>query len=89
MTKLFNVDVRIEDENKVIMLLSFLPKSYGTLATTLLVANFTLMVNDVLTALLETTNSKKSTDSLNGKKDLCSQSQTRCEMLLLSQKWTY
>lgn len=89
MTKLLNVDVRIEDENKVIMLLSFLPKSYGTLATTLLVANFTLMVNDVLTALLETTNSKKSTDNLNGKRDVCSQSQTRCEMLLFSQKWTY
>lgn len=40
MTDLLSIDVKIEDEDKIINLLSFLSKSYKTLVTTLLKTSY-------------------------------------------------
>lgn len=45
MTELLNVDIKIEDEDEDIILLTSLPKSYETLMTMLLVKISTLTVN--------------------------------------------
>jgi hypothetical protein len=76
-TELLNVDVKIEDEDKAIMLLSSLPKSYETLVTTLLVGKSTLTVNEVSTALLETANMKKPSGNVNGDQVLLTTSGNR------------
>lgn len=58
MSKLLNADVKIEDEDEEIILLSILPKSYEMLVTMLLVGKCTLTLNNVSVALLETTTSR-------------------------------
>ena len=56
---MLNLEVKIEDEDQAFILLSFLPKSYETLVTTLLVRKMTLTIDEVLTALLKTENMKE------------------------------
>ncbi|KAK2977168.1 hypothetical protein RJ640_026679 [Escallonia rubra] len=47
------IDVKLEEEDQAIFLLSSLPKSYETLKTTLLVGKETLLVDDTLSALMD------------------------------------
>ena len=58
-TQLLSVNVRINEENKVVILLASLTKSYETLITTLLVGKITLTVDEVSTVLLETADMKQ------------------------------
>ena len=58
-TQLLSLEVKIEDEDQAIILLSSRPKSYEKLVTTLLVGKTTLTVDGVSTALLETENMKQ------------------------------
>ncbi|KAK2993849.1 hypothetical protein RJ640_027326, partial [Escallonia rubra] len=46
-SQLSSIDVKLEEEDQVILLLSSLPKSYETLKTTLLIGKETLLVDDV------------------------------------------
>ena len=55
-TQLLSVDVKIDKEHKTVILLAPIPKTYETLVSTLLVGKMMLIVYDVSTALLETTN---------------------------------
>ncbi|KAK2981221.1 hypothetical protein RJ640_030610 [Escallonia rubra] len=48
-----SIDVKLEEEEQAILLLSSLPKSYETLKTTLLIENETLLVDDVMLALMD------------------------------------
>ncbi|KAK2983908.1 hypothetical protein RJ640_020204 [Escallonia rubra] len=59
-TKLLNVEVKIDEEDLAIILLSSLPSAYETLRTTLLVGKDTLTVDEVTTTLLETNSLKDS-----------------------------
>lgn len=58
-TQLSNVEVNIDKEDRAIILLAFLSKSYESLVTTLLVGKTTLTMDEVSNALLETANMKK------------------------------
>ena len=58
-TQLLSVEVKIDEEDKAVILLASLSKSYETLVTTLLVGKTTLTVDEVSTALLETENMKQ------------------------------
>ncbi|KAK2979775.1 hypothetical protein RJ640_016307 [Escallonia rubra] len=57
-TELLNVEVKIDEEDLVIILLSSLPLAYETLRTTLLIGKDTLTVDEVMTTLLETNSLK-------------------------------
>ncbi|KAK2987526.1 hypothetical protein RJ640_030195 [Escallonia rubra] len=48
-----NINVKLEEEDQTILLLSSLPKSYETLKTTLLFGKETLLVDDVMSALMD------------------------------------
>lgn len=54
--KLLSVNVKIDDEGQAIIVLYSLPKTYHTLATTLLVGKTTLIVNKVSITLFTTSN---------------------------------
>ena len=56
---MLSLEVKIEDEDQAIILLSSRPKSYEKLVTTLLVGKTTLTVDEVSMALLETKNMKE------------------------------
>ena len=58
-TQLLSVEVKIDEEDKAIILLASLSKSYETLVTTLLVGKSMLTVDEVATTLLETANMKQ------------------------------
>ncbi|KAK2989934.1 hypothetical protein RJ640_013858 [Escallonia rubra] len=51
--QLSSIDVKLEEEDQAILLLSSLPKSYQTLKTTLLIGKETLLVDDVMSALMD------------------------------------
>lgn len=53
--ELLDIDIKIDYEGKVIILMSFLPKSYEILVSTLLVEKFTMII---LTSLSESGNIK-------------------------------
>lgn len=61
-TQLLRIKVKIEEERAIILLVS-LPKSFEKLLTALLVGKMTLIVNEVLTTLLETENIKHPSSS--------------------------
>ncbi|KAK2985408.1 hypothetical protein RJ640_002988 [Escallonia rubra] len=52
-SQLSSIDVKLEEEDQTILLLSSLPKSYETLKTTLLIGKETLLVDDVMSALMD------------------------------------
>ncbi|KAK2993218.1 hypothetical protein RJ640_005186 [Escallonia rubra] len=52
-SQLSSIDVKLEEEDHAILLLSSLPKSYKTLKTTLLIGKETLLVDDVMSALMD------------------------------------
>ncbi|KAK2968975.1 hypothetical protein RJ640_012429 [Escallonia rubra] len=52
-SQLSSIDVKLEEEDQAILLLSSLPKSYKTLKTTLLIGKKTLLVDDVMSALMD------------------------------------
>ncbi|KAK2965407.1 hypothetical protein RJ640_001484 [Escallonia rubra] len=52
-SQLSSIDVKLEEEDQAILLLSSLPKSYETLKTTLLIGKETLLVDDVMSALMD------------------------------------
>ncbi|KAK2974751.1 hypothetical protein RJ640_010011 [Escallonia rubra] len=52
-SQLSSIDVKLEEEDQSILLLSSLPKSYETLKTTLLIGKETLLVDDVMSALMD------------------------------------
>ncbi|KAK2978569.1 hypothetical protein RJ640_006688 [Escallonia rubra] len=52
-SQFLSIDVKINEEDQAILLLSSLPKSYETLKTTLLIRKETLLVDDVVSALMD------------------------------------
>ncbi|KAK2973983.1 hypothetical protein RJ640_013544 [Escallonia rubra] len=52
-SQLSSIDVKLEEEDQAILLLSSLPTSYEILKTTLLIGNKTLLVDDVMSALMD------------------------------------
>ena len=62
-TQLLSVEVKIDEEDKAVILLASLPKSYETFVTTLLVRKTTLTVDEVSIVLLETANMKQPSSS--------------------------
>ena len=62
-TQLLSAEVKIDEEDKAVILLAFLPKSYETFVTMLLVGKTTLTVDKVSTALLDTTIMKQPSSS--------------------------
>ncbi|KAK2981287.1 hypothetical protein RJ640_006988 [Escallonia rubra] len=60
-------NVKLEEEDSVILLLSSLPKSYETLKTTLLIGNVTLPVDDVMSALMDSSRVNCTSSSTQGK----------------------
>ena len=58
-TNLLNLDVKIDDEDKALLLLNYLPKSYEFLVTTLLHGIIDLEFEDVLNALMNNEVRKK------------------------------
>ncbi|KAK2969111.1 hypothetical protein RJ640_028575 [Escallonia rubra] len=52
-SQLSSIDVKLEEEDQTIWLLSLLPKSYETLKTMLLIGNETLLIDDVMSALMD------------------------------------
>ncbi|KAK2968089.1 hypothetical protein RJ640_028922 [Escallonia rubra] len=52
-SQLSSIDVKLEEEDQAILLLSLLPKSCETLKTTLLIGNETLLVDNVMSALMD------------------------------------
>ncbi|KAK2981289.1 hypothetical protein RJ640_006990 [Escallonia rubra] len=52
-SQLSSIDVKLNKEDQTILLLSSLPKSYETLKTTLFIEKETLLVDDVISALMD------------------------------------
>lgn len=65
-TQLLNIDVKLEEEDKALLLLSSLPESLSTLQTTLLVGKSTLSVDDVTSALLDSDRFRGSNSNTQG-----------------------
>ncbi|KAK2990878.1 hypothetical protein RJ640_007599 [Escallonia rubra] len=61
-----NIDVKLEEEDQAILLLSSLPKSYETLKTTLLIGKETLLVDDVMSALMDSSRVNGTSSSSQG-----------------------
>ncbi|KAK2973978.1 hypothetical protein RJ640_013539 [Escallonia rubra] len=66
MSQLSSIDVKLEEEDQMILLLSSLPKSYETLKTTLLIRNETWLVNDVTSALMDSSRVNGTSSSSQG-----------------------
>lgn len=62
-TQLLSVKDKIHEEEIDIILLVYIPKSYETLLTALLVGKMTLLMDKVLTIFLEIKNINKSSSS--------------------------
>ena len=62
-TDLLNIDVKIEDEDKALLLLNSLPESYKFLVTTLLHGITDIDFEDVLNALMNNEVRKKETEA--------------------------
>ena len=58
-TQLLSIEVKIDEEDQIIILLAFLSKLYETVVTTLLVGKIMLTVDEVLIAFLEIENFKQ------------------------------
>ncbi|KAK2993261.1 hypothetical protein RJ640_015740 [Escallonia rubra] len=52
-SQLSSIDVKLEDKDQAILLLSSLPKLYETLKTMLLIGNEMLLADDVMSALMD------------------------------------
>ncbi|KAK2969457.1 hypothetical protein RJ640_011354 [Escallonia rubra] len=65
-SQLSSIDVKLKEEDQVILLLSSLPKSYETLKTTLLIENETLFVDDVMSALMDSSKINGTSSSSQG-----------------------
>lgn len=63
-SKLLQVDVKIQDENQAMILLSSLSDLYDILLSSLLKENFILMMDKMLTTMLKIDNKKQLTSSL-------------------------
>ncbi|KAK2992358.1 hypothetical protein RJ640_009869 [Escallonia rubra] len=61
-----DLDVKLEKEDQAILLLSSLPKSYETLKTTLLIGKETLLVDDVMSALMDSSRVNGTSSSSQG-----------------------
>ncbi|KAK2982865.1 hypothetical protein RJ640_025051 [Escallonia rubra] len=61
------IDVKLEEEDQAIWLLSSLPKSYETLKTTLFIRKETLLVDDVMSALMDSNRVNGTSSSNQGK----------------------
>ncbi|KAK2987579.1 hypothetical protein RJ640_027880 [Escallonia rubra] len=66
MSQLSSIDVKLEEEDHAILLLSSLPKSYETLKTTLLIEKETLLVDDVMLALMDSSRINGTSSSSQG-----------------------
>ncbi|KAK2970581.1 hypothetical protein RJ640_022818 [Escallonia rubra] len=60
------LDVKLEQKDQAILLLSSLPKSYETLKTTLLIGNETFLVDDVMSALMDSSRVNGTSSSSQG-----------------------
>ncbi|KAK2972606.1 hypothetical protein RJ640_029225 [Escallonia rubra] len=65
-SQLLSIDVKLEEEDLEIMLLSSLPKSSETLKTTLLIGKETLLVDDVMSALMDSSRVNGTSSSSQG-----------------------
>ncbi|KAK2986183.1 hypothetical protein RJ640_006218 [Escallonia rubra] len=65
-SQLSSIDVKLEEEAQAILLSSSLPKSYETLKTTLLIAKETLLVDDVMSALMDSSRVNGTSSSSQG-----------------------
>ncbi|KAK2970568.1 hypothetical protein RJ640_020570 [Escallonia rubra] len=65
-SQLSSIDVKLEEEDQAILLLSSLPKSYETLKTTLLIGKETLLVDDVMSALMDSSRVNGTSSSSQG-----------------------
>ncbi|KAK2979458.1 hypothetical protein RJ640_015087 [Escallonia rubra] len=66
-SQLSSIDVKLEEEDQTILLLSSLPKSYETLKTALLIGKETLLVDDVMSALMDSSRVNGTSSSRHGK----------------------
>ncbi|KAK2966782.1 hypothetical protein RJ640_022741 [Escallonia rubra] len=66
LSKLSSIDVKLEEEDHAILLLSLLPKYYETLKTTLLIGKETLLVDDVMSALMDSSRVNGTSSSSQG-----------------------
>ena len=64
--QLSSIGVKVDHEDKALLLLSSLPNYYEHLITTLLIGKETLKVDDVIVVLLENENLKRSNDQSEG-----------------------
>ncbi|KAK2995032.1 hypothetical protein RJ640_021189 [Escallonia rubra] len=65
-SQLSSIDVKLEEEDQEILLLSSLQKSYETLKTTLLIGKETLLVDDIMSALMESSRVNGTSSSSQG-----------------------
>ncbi|KAK2976048.1 hypothetical protein RJ640_024776 [Escallonia rubra] len=65
-SQLSSIDVKLEEEDHAILLLSSLPKSYETLKTTLLIGKEKLHVDDVMSALMDSSRVNGTSSSSHG-----------------------
>ncbi|KAK2971427.1 hypothetical protein RJ640_025377 [Escallonia rubra] len=66
MSKLSSIDVKFEEEDQAIMLLSSLSKSYQTLKTTLFIGKEKLLVDDVISAFMDSSRVNGTSSSIQG-----------------------